>query len=83
MALFLRTHGPDECSGEHCCIHNPSNHPLRDAPMHWRSDKHVMERICEHGIGHADPDDVAHRKRMGVERAGVHGCDGCCWKEDK
>ena len=83
MTLFLRTHGPDQCSGEHCCIHNPSNHPLRDAPMHWRSDKHVMERICEHGIGHADPDDVAHRKRTGVKHAGVHGCDGCCWKETK
>ena len=81
MTLFLRTHAPDQCSGEHCCIHNPSNHPLRDAPMHWRSDKHVMERICEHGIGHDDPDDVAHRKRMGVKHAGVHGCDGCCWKE--
>ena len=83
MTLFLRTHAPDQCSGEHCCIHNPSNHPLRDAPMHWRSDKHVMERICEHGIGHADPDDVAHRKRIGVKHAGVHGCDGCCWKETK
>ena len=78
MALFLRTHGPDECSGPHCVIHNPSDHPLRDAPMHWRSDKGVMERICPHGIGHTDPDDAAHRKRMGVKHAGVHGCDGCC-----
>ena len=83
MTLFLRTHAPDECSGEHCVIHNPSDHPLKDAPMRWRSDKQVMERICEHGIGHADPDDVAHRKRIGVKHAGVHGCDGCCWKENE
>ena len=38
MALFLRTHGPDECSGPFCVIHNPSDHPLRDAPMHWRTE---------------------------------------------
>ena len=81
MTLFLRTHGPGECSGEFCVIHNPSDHPLRDAPMHWRVDKGVMERICAHGIGHDDPDDVAHRQRMGATHAGVHGCDGCCLKE--
>ena len=78
MTLFLRTHGPGECSGEFCVIHNPSGHPLRDAPLNWRADKGVMERICPHGIGHDDPDDVAHRKRIGVTHAGVHGCDGCC-----
>lgn len=81
MTLFLRTHGPDECSGPFCVIHNPSDHPLRDAPLNWRADKGVMERICPHGIGHDDPDDVAHRQRMGQSGAGVHGCDGCCWKE--
>ena len=81
MALFLRTHGPDECSGPFCVIHNPSDHPLRDAPVHWRSDKGVMERICPHGIGHTDPDDAAHRARVGRESSGTHGCDGCCWKE--
>ena len=49
MTLHLRTHAPDECSGPFCVIHNPSDHPLNDAPMHWRSDKGVMERICPHG----------------------------------
>ena len=78
MTLFLRTHGPGECSGPFCVIHNPSDHPLNDAPLNWRSDKGV---ICPHGIGHDDPDDVAHRQRMGATHAGVHGCDGCCWKE--
>jgi hypothetical protein len=34
-----------------------------------------MERICEHGIGHPDPDD--RRIRTG-EDMGDHGCDGCC-----
>jgi hypothetical protein len=34
-----------------------------------------MERICEHGCGHPDPDD--HRILTG-EDDGIHGCDGCC-----
>ena len=82
-ARLVNVHGPDECSGEHCVIHNPSDHPLRDAPLHWRADKGVMERICPHGIGHDDPDDVAHRERVGRESSGLHGCDGCCGKETK
>ena len=82
----LRTHGPTECLGENCCIHNPSAHPLRDAPLNWRGDRRMMERICSHGIGHPDPDDLSFKLHsMGQEaydrRAyGVHGCDGCCSK---
>ena len=34
-----------------------------------------MERICDHGIGHPDPDEF--RIRNG-EDDGIHGCDGCC-----
>ena len=82
MPLFLRTHAPTECSGPFCVIHNPSDHPLANAPMQWRTDKQIMERICPHGIGHDDPDDVAHRARVGRESSGAHGCDGCCWKEE-
>jgi len=75
----LITHSPDKCSGEHCCIHNPSDHHMSDWPMVWRSDKGVMERICPHGVGHPDPDDVAHGKRIGRDDAlNIHGCDGCC-----
>lgn len=78
----LRTHGPDQCSGEFCCIHNPSDHPLKAAPLNWRGDRGLMERLCEHGIGHPDPDDLAHKRRTMPdysERAwGTHGCDGCC-----
>lgn len=80
--IFLRTHAPDECSGPFCVIHNPSDHPLKDAPMHWRSDKGVMERICSHGIGHDDPDDLAYRRTQRMA-SGTHGCDGCCRKETR
>lgn len=79
---ILQTHGPDQCSGEFCCIHNPSDHPLKDAPLNWRGDRGIMERICVHGVGHHDPDDLAHIARTRGERAahyeGIHGCDGCC-----
>ena len=78
----LRTHAADQCSGEFCCVHNPSDHRLKDAPLNWRSDRGLMERICEHGVGHPDPDDIAHKRRMfGDQRASneaIHGCDGCC-----
>lgn len=68
-------HGKDECDGNPCPIHNPTDHPLRDAPTHWRYDRKIMERMCEHGVGHPDPDDIHVRT---VEGEGVHGCDGCC-----
>lgn len=81
---ILKTHGEGQCSGEFCCIHNPSDHPLKNARLNWRSDRSLMERICDHGIGHPDPDDLAHKRRVldpDVYKSyafGVHGCDGCC-----
>lgn len=79
----LVTHGPELCKDDPaCCIHKPSDHPLKDAPQNWRADRGLMERVCSHGIGHPDVDDIAHKRRtMGDEYAGaqaVHGCDGCC-----
>ncbi len=72
----LLVHNRSECAGQHCSIHNPSDHPLMDRPLNWRG--HVMERICTHGIGHPDPDDSAWRRRTGQPVNGIHGCDGCC-----
>lgn len=65
-----------------CCVHGPSKHHMVDWPTHWRDDRKLMERICPHGIGHPDPDDIAFKRRhYGDEVAhteAVHGCDGCC-----
>lgn len=72
----LIVHGRDVCAGSYCCIHNPSKHPLDQAALNWRG--HIMERVCDHGIGHPDPDDLAWRERRGWDPSGVHGCDGCC-----
>lgn len=89
---LLQTHGPSQCAGEFCCIHNPSMHPLRSRPLVWRSDCRpaFMERVCEHGIGHPDPDSLAHVRRVlahyllgdltedATGALEVHSCDGCC-----
>jgi hypothetical protein len=44
-----------------CCIHAPSKHPLNTAPLAWVAEAHCMIRVCEHGEGHTDPDDLAYR----------------------
>ena len=75
-------HAPDACAGRSCCVHNPSDHPMRGFPQYYRFDIGLMERTCPHGIGHPDPDDLAYRRdRYGADHArglGIHGCDGCC-----
>lgn len=76
---ILETHPPEVCAGERCCIHNPSDHPLKDAPLHWRGDRGLMERTCQHGTGHPDPDSVDYLVRTtGDDGWDDHGCDGCC-----
>lgn len=74
-------HKASVCDGENCAIHNPSDHPLKDAKLVVRADsfKHgLIERFCQHGIGHSDPDSVAYFAKQGSHGMGVHGCDGCC-----
>lgn len=70
----VEAHPPETCAGEVCCIHNPTDHHMRKWKQHWRSDRGIMERICPHGVGHPDPDDLSIREG-GDNR---HGCDGCC-----
>ena len=80
-------HNEEECRG-HCCIHNPSDHHMVDWPTNWRGDRQMMERICKHGVGHPDPDSLDYQRHQmwlagGTgDYIGVHGCDGCCMKED-
>lgn len=76
------THDASKCGGRSCCIHNPSAHSMRTFPLLWRSDRGLMERVCPHGRGHPDPDDIAYKRlTWGDEFArfeALHGCDGCC-----
>lgn len=61
-------------------MHNPSNHSLKNAQMDWRYSK-GMWRVCEHGVGHPDPDHVEYEVTIrGGDRDAwsAHACDGCC-----
>lgn len=74
-------HKREKCEGSDCAIHNPSDHPLKDARIVLRDDPFkygLVERICEHGIGHSDPDSVRFYASIGSHGMGLHGCDGCC-----
>jgi len=78
----LYTHLPSLCKGQDCSIHHPSDHHMKTWRQHWREDRRMMERICPHGIGHPDPDELSFlRTRVpkdAVDAHAVHGCDGCC-----
>jgi hypothetical protein len=81
----LKVHDKKDCKGRKCVIHNPSNHCMKDFPTHWRDDISIMERICPHGVGHPDPDDLKFRQKEYKKKhkkdggfLGIHGCDGCC-----
>lgn len=82
--VTVRTHREEDCKEPHCVIHKPSDHPLNTAPMIFRADKvGLIERQCEHNVGHPDPDSVWFIENVqfageGVGWIGIHGCDGCC-----
>lgn len=69
----IGVHAESVCA-KPCAIHGASNHPLKDAPILYRVDRGILERVCVHGVGHHDPDDLAEDK--------THGCDGCCVGKD-
>lgn len=77
----IEAHSRDLCEPP-CAIHSPSNHRMASWRQHWRNDRSLMERICEHGVGHPDPDHIARiresRGRKAANAEAVHGCDGCC-----
>lgn len=71
-------HRFEDCAGP-CPLHSPSDHSMIEFTLSYRDDRGFFERICEHGIGHPDPDSLTYLYSIGVgEGYGVHGCDGCC-----
>jgi hypothetical protein len=76
--FLYNLHPQERCAGRPCVIHNPSDHHMKDWPLNWRADKSQMERLCSHGTGHPDPDDLDYHKSQGRDWMSVHGCDGCC-----
>lgn len=58
------------------------NRPI-ESGVFSKPDDHIvvlllLERRCEHGVGHPDPDCVAWLNSVYSNAWGVHGCDGCC-----
>jgi hypothetical protein len=77
MDRFAGSHSLDDCMGMDCVIHNPSGHHMRDWPQRWRATD-VLDRVCEHGQAHPDPDQFMLWLAQGYETLAVHECDGCC-----
>jgi len=74
--IKLLAHEPDECkSPDACTIHNRTDHHMRSFKQFYRFGRGIMERICSHGVGHPDPDDI---RIINKADDGVHDCDGCC-----
>ena len=68
------THDESKCKGKFCCVHNPSDHHMKDWPQNYRDDTGVTERLCPHGVGHPDFDQPFKPDSW----QWIHGCDGCC-----
>lgn len=76
---LVNVHPEAACAGRGCAIHNhPTLHPLMFAPLNWRDDKDILERVCTHGIGHPDHDSAIYLQSVGDGVHNLHGCDGCC-----
>lgn len=77
--VLVGVHPLSMCEGRTCVFHSPTDHHMSDWPMVWRNDTGLLERTCEHGIGHIDPDQFAYLEEVGLMPwASMHGCDGCC-----
>lgn len=72
---FLICHLPSACvNNKKCTMHARSEHSMRSFPQQFRWDTDLMERVCEHGVGHPDPDEI----NLDKDGRASHGCDGCC-----
>ncbi len=77
----LTTHTINEGCAYGCVIHNPDRNAVENVEhwqYNWRTDRGIMERICEHGVGHPDSDSARFLDGIGQSYQNIHGCDGCC-----
>lgn len=82
-ALALRNqlynvHSPQDCYGEHCVFHNPSDHHMITWHANWNPILKIVVRVCPHRIEHPDPDTPLPYQNHG------HGWTcGCCKSPDR
>lgn len=63
------------CAGRVCVIHNSTDHHMVERPLIWRYDRGIFERLCDHGVGHPDPDQHQYWSDSHQLYQAVHGCD--------
>lgn len=63
----------------HCVIHDPSDHGMREWPLIWNKDRSQMFRLCPHLLEHPDPDDVDYWVASGDQGAVDHECCRKCF----
>lgn len=79
LRIVAAVHDEADCAQDSVCVmHRPSRHGLSSWPLLWREDRKIVERLCNHGVGHPDPDQWPYWGRAGRMYEQVHGCDGCC-----
>jgi len=78
LNVMVGLHSPNQCAGQVCIIHRPTEGPHRTQLLIWRTDRGIFERICKHGVGHPDPDQNEYWEATGQTHQRMHGCDGCC-----
>ena len=75
---LVNVHDDSLCAGRTCVIHNPTEHHMVEWTLHWREDRGIFERICEHGVGHPDPDQHEYWREADKLYEAIHGGDMCC-----
>lgn len=81
---IVRTHGTALCRGRPCCVHDPSDHHMRDWPLTFDMERAALGvRTCPHGLTHPDPDSIAYFYGTALHpnqlaRLLLHACDDCC-----
>lgn len=76
-STLRNVHTPQAC-GPVCWVHRPTDHPMRTWPANWRQNGKLLERVCECGNLHPDPDDLEARRLRGDRHEFEHHCCGCC-----
>lgn len=85
---FTNIHRTSSCAGENCIVHTPSDCVANreDWAYVFRTDGRI-ERMCNHGIGHPDPDQARFLLTANADIYGewiwIHACDGCCVEGEK
>jgi hypothetical protein len=78
-------HSAEVCAGQVCPLHSPSDHHMASWPLVFRADRPpLIDRLCDHGTAHPDPDALAYLRKFDPSDNGAwskHQCCGCCEPE--